>query len=358
MTPRRITHDGAGTEYPTVQAYNANCSRFLLLRPPKPGAAFDHFALFSADGKFLRDLPIGASQRPRWSTTDGNLFYFLEGNQIKSYNVGSSNVGVVKTFGEYSVVDNLGEGDISPDGTCLGLIGDDRQVFVYDLALKVKGRALNVAVGSVESIYLDSQNNVLLSSSGRDGMDLFDRCMNFQRKISPVNSHKIITRNAAGDDCLLWCCANDPVMNCNGIVVTTLKDGVHRIIHKLDWSLALHFSRPEAPGWSMAEAYSMAGGPEVPYRGQLLKIALDGSPIEVICDHGSVIEPTWSGEDRYLAQPKSTVSRDGKRVLFSSNVADPRPGVVDVCEVEIPQVIPSVPASSRTDAAMHGRKAS
>ncbi len=99
------------------------------------------------------------------------------------------------------------------------------------------------------------------------------------------------------------------------------------------WGEAVHIA--PAPGWVLVDCYESSDVADNPYKGKLVKVPLDGSPVTVICEHGSLIDRTWSDEDRYLAQPKATVSRDGKRVLFASNRDNPVAGHVDafLCDI-------------------------
>jgi hypothetical protein len=355
---KRIAQN-AGTEYSSVCPWSADGSQFLLLRPTQVGGAFDHFALFTADGTFLQDLPIGASDEPRWDWPDPNVLYFHTGNQLKTYNTLTKKVAVEKEFPEYSVISGKGESDLSSDGDHLVLCGQrwegeqlrDAETFVYELSTRRKGAVLDVSRGA-ESFYITKDNEVAVSWRG-GGMELFDRQMRLSRVLASVNGHKCVTQDASGQAYMVWTNSNEPGADpaCqNGIEKINLRTFERTCLLPLDWNLAVHIS--PAVGWVCVETYSMLGAPSVAYQGKLLKVPLDGSSITEICDHGSIIDPAWSGDDRYLAQPKATVSRDGRRVLFASNREAPdRPGYVDVFMADVPQAIPSPPGGSRT----HGR---
>ena len=68
-------------EYSTMSPFNQDNSRLLLVH-------FSYFGLYDGDGNFLRELPsIDASAEPRWSRRDPNVFYYHNGNQLRTYNV-------------------------------------------------------------------------------------------------------------------------------------------------------------------------------------------------------------------------------------------------------------------------------
>jgi hypothetical protein len=118
---------------------------------------FSYFALYDGDGNFLKDLyqyRVHVSSEPRWSRTDPNVFYFINGNQLKSFNIGTNAVSVVHAFTEYSAISGKGESDISFDGTHFVFCGDGRYVFVYDFANDVKGPVLDVNGYPVDSLYI------------------------------------------------------------------------------------------------------------------------------------------------------------------------------------------------------------
>src|SRR5262245_45364116 len=82
-----------GPEYSSMTPFNKNNTRLLL-------AHFSYFGLYDGAGNFLRSLPfeINTSAEPRWSRTDPNVIYYVSGNRLKQYNVGTSSTTVVHAF--------------------------------------------------------------------------------------------------------------------------------------------------------------------------------------------------------------------------------------------------------------------
>ena len=352
LQPKRITTSPAGkwagTEYSTIDSWNLGCKLFVVLY-------VDHFGLHSADGAFLYDLPIGASAEPRWSRSDPNILYHHAGNTMYEYNVATRNGGVLHEFTGYSEVSGKGEGDISRNSMALYA---DGYAFLYNLASGVKGPTLSTRGYSVESLYtIDGMILVSWGEKGTErykGMELFDAAstMRFIRQIEAVNGHKSVGHDVDGSPIMVWTNSDqadaDPACE-NGIEKVNILTGERKCLLSLAWSLAVHVSC--GPGFAIVETYSAPGSPPVPYQDAILRVPYDGSPVEELCKHGSKITS-------YTAQPKATLSGDGTKVLYSSNVAAPnRPDYCDVYLIDLqPQAvaippspeIPSPPGGSRT----------
>lgn len=144
-------------EYSTICPWNADNSRLLLCHQ-------DHFALYDGEGLFLYDLDVPANAEPRWSRTDPDLFYFCAGNILMSYRFSDVDFTTTeRVFEEYDRITGKGESDISADGDHMVFIGDEREVFVYQISTQTKGPALNVSGYRVESLYLTPKNEALIS---------------------------------------------------------------------------------------------------------------------------------------------------------------------------------------------------
>ena len=132
-----------------MSAFNRDSSRFILQHG-------SYYGLYNGAGSYLGDLPfeIHASAEPRWSRVDTNVLYYVSGNQVKSYDVVTGAGAVKRSFGEYSQVSGHGESDIGFGGDKLVLAGDDRFVFVYDIAANQKGPVFDAAShGGWDAIY-------------------------------------------------------------------------------------------------------------------------------------------------------------------------------------------------------------
>ncbi|MBI2469446.1 MAG: hypothetical protein HYV62_16760 [Candidatus Rokubacteria bacterium] len=312
-------------EYATMSPLNADSSRLLLVH-------HSYFALYEPLGTFLRDLPleITAASEPRWSPGDPDVFYYIRGNQLKRYSVSTGVASVVRTFEEYTSISGRGESDFSPDGDHLVLAGDTRDIFVYEISTDTKGPVLDTSgTGGFDQIYLTPANHVLVGwyavGSGRyQGVELYDRNMTFLRQVTRALGHMDVTRDANGDEVVVWINAGDPGAPAacqNGVVKIRLSDAAETCLLTLPWSLAAHVSAPDGGGWVVVSTY--APGDPGPldgwarYTNEILQVRLDGTEVRRLAHHRT--RPFNS----YWYTPRAAVSRDGSRLVYTSNYGLP-----------------------------------
>ena len=234
-------------EYSTMSPFNPNNTLLLLIH-------VSYFALYDGSGHFLRDLPreVNALSQPRWSRRVPYIFYHIRGNELRQYNVFTSAISVVHTFSEYSSIDGKGESDISFDGDHFVFAGDNRYVFVYQISTDSKGSTFDTGGRGFDSLYITPNDNVTITwyqngPSRYNGIELFDRNMNFQRQLTQAGGHMDVTRDTNGDEVLVWTNSNDPAfISENGIVKVRLADGHQTTLVTFDWSLAVHISAPDS----------------------------------------------------------------------------------------------------------------
>jgi len=312
-------------EYSTMSPFNRDNSRILIQHQ-------SYFALYDGTGHYLKDLPmeILAPSEPRWSRRDSNTVYYhpISSNQLKRYDTATDARALVRTFAEYSAISGLGESDLSEDGDHLVLVGDHREVFVYEISTDTKGPVLDTTGrGDFDNVYITPDNNVLVSwyadGGGRfQGVELYDRNMRFLRQAATTLAHMDVTRDVNGDEVIVRANAADPQPICrNGVVKVRLADGSQTCLIAFDWSLAFHVSAPDAAGWVIVSTYTptypSAVSGWVPYANEILQIRLDGSEVRRLAHHRSrSLNPYWY-------TPRASVSRDGTRLVYSGNYGLP-----------------------------------
>jgi hypothetical protein len=310
----------AVNEYSSVTPFNADSSLVLLIHESV-------FALYDTAGHFLRVLPeeVHARSEPRWSLTDPSVFYFLHDNELRSFNVATGEESVVRRFSEYHQIGGRGETDISTDGDHLALVGDDRDVFRYEISTNTKGRTLDTSrIGSFDQVMVTPDNQVLIGwrskgvGRGR-GLELFDPDMNFMWQISQATGHMDVARDNDGGQIVIRTNADDPNPICdNGVVKIRLGDLTQTCLLSLDWGLAVHISAPGEMPWFFVSTYApddpRPGDPGwTVYANEILRVMIDGSGVERLAHHRS---RPWND---YNYEPRASASRDGARLLYSSN---------------------------------------
>jgi hypothetical protein len=240
--------------------------------------------------------------------------------------VGTGQVALVRAFPEYARITGRGESDICFDGGHFVLVGDDHDVFVYDLASGVKGAVLDVRGHPFDSVYITADDEVTVTwlSAGRgryQGIELFDREMRFQRQVARAGGHMDVSRDVDGEAVLVWANGGDPEPICdNGIVKIRLRDGQQTCLLTLDVSLAAHVSASDE-GWAIVSTFAPQDprpeGGWPPYTNEIVRVKLDGSVVSRLAHHRS--RPS----NDYNWQPKATISRDGTRIVYASNFGLP-----------------------------------
>ena len=306
------------TEYSTMSPFNQDNTKLILVH-------LSYFGLYDGDGNFIRNLPlqINASSEPRWSRSDPNVLYYVSGNQLKRYNVATDTTSVVHAFTEYSKISGKFKSDISFDGDHFVFVGDGRYVFVYEISTDSKGGVLDTAGVAFNNLGITPNGNVTIGwiavgSNRFQGIELFDRNLNFVRQVALSDGHSDLTRDTNGDEIMVWVNSNDPSPICNnGVVKIRFADAAQTCLATFDWSLALHVSATDNSGWVFVETYA-PGDPIPPsgwfkYTDELMQVKLDGSQVRRFAHHRS--RPLNS----YSYQPKLSISRDGSKLAYASN---------------------------------------
>ncbi|OFV94292.1 MAG: hypothetical protein A3F68_08825 [Acidobacteria bacterium RIFCSPLOWO2_12_FULL_54_10] len=308
-------------EYSTASPFNADNSRILLVYQ-------SYFALYDGSGNYLKTLPfeINSSSEPRWSHTNADILYYLFVNQLKQYNISTGAMSTVHTFSEYSSISGKGESDISYDGNHFVLVGDNRYVFVYEISTNTKGPSLDANGKGFDSVYITPNNNVTVTwlqagTSRYNGIELFDRNLNFLRQVAHAGGHMDVTLDTDGSEVLVWTNSNDalPLAGCNnGFVKIRLSTGQQSCLLSIDWTLAVHISGTDNSGWVFAETYAPSDpSPQssnwVAYTNEILQIKLDGTEVRRLLQYRS--RPFNS----YNYMPRVSASHDGSRFIYSSN---------------------------------------
>jgi hypothetical protein len=312
-------------EYSSMSPFNMDNTRLLLIH-------FSYFGLYDGSGNFIENLynyGIAANTEPRWSRTDPNEFYYIVGNQFKKFNIGTHTSTVVHAFSEYNAISGMGESDICFDGKHFVLAGDSRYVFVYDLTQDAKGPVYDPGQsGLFDQIYITPNDNVIIGyyaqGSGRkNGVELFDKNMTFQRQLAHALGHMDVTRDTNGDEVVLWANGADPNLQvrCDaGVTKIRLSDAKQTCVWTGDWSLAIHITATDNNGWFFVDTYNpndiTPPNGWVTYTNELLQIKTDGSEVRRLVHHRS--RPL----NGYTYQPKPSVSRDGSKLVFASNFGE------------------------------------
>lgn len=340
LTPTRLTNAAPswmGNEYSSMCPFNSDNSKVLVID------GTGSFNVYDFATKQIKRIPVLASEEPRWSRSNASILYhtsYSSPNQVFEYNVVIDVSRSIRTFPEYTKVYGRGESDISSDGQSLVLSGDDREIFTFNVLTGVKGAAYKWST-PFDGLKLSPGNHIILSAP--EGLFVLDPGP--ARKICNANGHCDVGSDTNGDPIIVWTNSADPspVAACqNGIVKVRIADGKQTCLLQLDWSLAVHISLPDNKPWCLVSTYAPVNKGKQ-YTNQILKVMLDGSGVEVLCNTNS--KPLNS----YNWTPKVSVSNDGSRFVFSSNNGFVPTGAtaeyIDVWYAELPAAAVTPPTN-------------
>jgi len=284
---------------------------------------------------------VNAGSEPRWHRSNLNLFFFLKGRRVMGCMIDPATTkvtfDVVREFTEYvdydpvgrNGVQGLGEGDIK--GNLWALAGmlptGQREVFLFDVETGQHGGVLLLEPDAaspltfmhsgrahgLDNIYATPSGNCLIGwyAKGKDrfqGVELYDRNMNFVRQLATVMGHMDVG-TYQGRDVVVWCSSADPDLwgdgsnvNKNAVVLIDQAPMNRKILLELDWKLAFHVSCSDGP-----EALISAFAPANTLPAELIRAPFEGAG-ETLCPTGTVYRD-------YQSAPKASLMPDGSIVF-------------------------------------------
>lgn len=328
---------GVSNEYPAIDSFFCDCARMLLRYPN------GQVGLFSAAGQFIRLLPqLNTSSNAVCHRTEPNSLYFVSGNSSRKLILGkdaaSDGVLILRTFNEFVVttpkpgerngISTKGEQDLSDDGQFLAFCGTKPDgtewVFRFDLKNQIVGPMIQIPLrkdpddglmkSAFDNIYMTPDSNILIGFYTRganrfNGVELYDKNMTFVRQVTQYAApHMDVLRDLKGDESVVMPDDAKPRP-----MMVRLADGLKTYFPEWgDWTQATHYSAPMNKGWFLVESYD-PGLPDSqdPLNNAILRYGLDGTRT-VLRKHGA------SAQD-YEHQPKTSVSHDGSRYVYTVN---------------------------------------
>lgn len=336
-------------EYSAVTPFNSDSSLFLIMHGSSGFAVYDRYGYFLIYPKIDGRYEVSPSSEPRWSATDPNTFYYLHGNELKTYNLNAGKARVVRKFDIYidwtpdqiNGVRGLGEQDLSESGRWYGLCGQRQdgayEIFIYDFEKDRVSPGIYRGTKDFDNIQVSPSG--LLVLSGNDGEHLYTNSMDYIGRVTNSAGHQDIGRDEYGHDCLMWVDAADPIPTCmpaSGIANVPLHTFPYpkHCALPLNWDMAAHVYMPRVGGVALISTYS--GVPNVPpalYLNEIVIVSTDGKTVQRVCHHRS------SPYGSYNQSSKATGNNDLTKILFNSSMGDLRPNYCDVYMIDLPKSV-------------------
>lgn len=355
------THVSLSNSYSTISPINATDTMLLI------GSNNGAVRVVDANGRVVlppNKMPTMNNGHTIWDASDGNLFYYTLGKALFEARIKGNSVKtqILQTFKEYSGIVTPDDADLSQDGDHIALVGQNRnntlEVFVWSLRKHAKTSVYTTACkinewsvtqtsqpGCIHKVLL-TPNNLLLIAFAKDGTEkeqgarLWDgtKLVHIQDFTNHVDTGYDLKGNpvfiGVGRESTLIGLRN-PCPSGWGLDVRQLSD-VSSAACLFDNQPSWHVSfrgGPSQPWAAISFFDDRKPGPELfnnnksfqepstknwrLYEDEIVLARVDGGAIYRLAHARS------RSAEGYWAQPHAAISRDGRFVVFTSNMAYP-----------------------------------
>ena len=310
-------------------------------------------------------MPAMSNGHPVWDASNGNVFYYTLGNALYKATVSGNSVNrtALHTFSEYSSIVSPDAADLSQDGDHIALVGQNANntmdIFVWSLSLQIKTSAYTTTCtvsgsvntpqpGCLHKLQLTSDNLLTLQfASDGAGLEQGVRLWNGTSLVGIQNgtSHydtgqdllgaPVITSrgNSASLPGLINPCPSGWGLDVRRLsLLSLLSTATCLFDNQPAWHISYRGSASQpwtaisifGTGSTGPELFTTSGGYAAPttgnwqrYQGEIILAKIDGSAAyRVAHTRSRTLESYW-------AQPHAAISRDGRYVTFTSNMAWP-----------------------------------
>jgi hypothetical protein len=307
-----------------------------------------------------KDMPAGNSGTLIWDARDGNSFYFTRQNSLMKGTISGRTVksSVLHAFGEYQVVLLPDKTDLSIDGQSFAMWGGHTtqtgplEIFTYNMRTNAKkipyvtGCSQVVPYiqgGCVHGITQTADNNVIIDfANDGDCKECGNRLWNGSSlsKVQNTTNHIDTGYDLSGASILVGMensrtlpGLRNPCRSGWGLDVTNLSDlesAVCLLDRQPNWHVSYRGSSSQ-PWAALSFFEDRKAGPELfnnnpsfqapssrnwsLYQDEIILARIDGGAIYRLAQARS------RSAESYWATPRAAISRDGKYVIFDSNMA-------------------------------------
>jgi hypothetical protein len=338
--------------YSRRQAFNADNTRFMVFANDNSWHLYDANTLTRL--KTLRGL--SSDSEPHWDPSDPRVLYYSRDTRLLKLDAETNLTTEATNFGgrlpwrNASKVWTQREGSPSANGRYWCFLAEEPGggvlgVFTYDLAAQ---RILGTRTLS------SKPDHVSMSPSGRHcvvaGGDVsgatvaWNSAFSTSRPLFSKSAHSDLALGADGSDNFIFVDYD----NNGNLTVVNLDTGKKTAL----WSVyvkgtatSMHISGKNfaRPGWFLLSTFNLRKGKEQWLHERVMAVEMKANPTIVnLAHHHSVYNGYWT-------QPHASVSRDFRRVLFSSNWGTSSPRDVDSFMIVLPDDMLTRGYSSRDD---------
>jgi hypothetical protein len=329
-------------EYSTISAINQDDTRVLLITEWGQGFVVDTSGNVVVE---TRKFPGINSGNVPWARNSPDVFYYTQGNALYKGMIAGHAVQstMLHTFMGQRIVLIPDDEDLSEDGDHLWIVAGS-QTFLYTISKDVLGPGVDVGAKDAacgwHKIQITPSNRMLVTWScngaafGR-GQEIYDPDGRLYWHMFDNSVHSDVGRDLRGNEVAILARIPDTYKDAcakGGGVDTITLDPRHSISCLVDvnWA-ATHISyRDSSQGWVVLSFFDEGKCPDYscfannqaanweslwrPHSEELVLARIDGSVVYRLAHHRS------RSAEYYWAQSHASISRDGRYVVFDSNM--------------------------------------
>ncbi len=330
-------------QYSTISAVNQDDTLVMLITEWGQGAVVD------MAGNIVvapRDFPgINAGNVP-WASNSSQAFYYTNGNTLYRGTISGHTVKstALHAFAAYSSVMIPDQEDLSEDGDHLWIVGGS-QVFLYTISSGAAGPSANVGAKDAacgwHKIQITPSNKMLITWScngtgNAHGQEIYNADGTLYWHMFDNSVHTDVGRDLSRNEIAIVGripdSYRDPCPSGGGVDVIRL-DSPHVVSCLVDvnWASSHISYRDSSQGWVAISLFDQGSCPHYSCfaRGDLapdwqsawrhfyeevILVRIDGSAVLRLAHHRS------RSAEYYWAQTRAAISRDGRYVVFDSNM--------------------------------------
>lgn len=299
----------------------------------------------------------------RWSHTQPNIIYGVSGNTFKSHDVLLNTSTVLHTFSGFTSVDfGYGEGNQDYNDKYVGLIGEngsDKTLIVYDIQNdSIVGTKFLGSSGDLDWFSVSPLGNYAIVSWRPDGNGTTEGIKRYNIDLtgeihfSNYSAHGDMGLDQNGDEVMVSFGDNDMwsinyylrMERLSDANVTPLFYWNPSKTHSGIWGGHISLRNIDRQGWAYVSEGCCDSHPTMP--GEVFAIKLDTSKIVERFCNSNTDETVGYGHEA-----KASVSRDGTKIVFTSNWYDSTLKANDALAfvVEVPQADTALPIANASN---------
>jgi hypothetical protein len=348
-------------QYATISAMNQNDTRIMLITEWGQGVIVDTAGHIVVGP---HDFPAINSGNVPWARDSADVFYYTNKNTLYQGKISGSTVNstALHTFAGYSNVMIPDQEDLSEDGDHLWIVSGTH-AFLYSISTGATGVAVNVGMKETDcgwhKIQITPSNKMLITwtcngAAAGQGQEIYSTDGTLYWHMFNSSLHTDVGKDLTGNEVAVVGRIPDTYRDAcpsGGGADTIRVDSPHIVscLVDINWASAHISYRDSSQGWVAISFFDQGTCPHYScfdpqhlapdwqsswrhFYEELVFVKIDGSAVFRLAHHRS------RSAESYWAESRAAISRDGRYVVFDSNMNIGNTGLSDYADVYLIKV--------------------